>query len=101
MPGDAMPWRVATARTARHMETGAWDPLRRHLLGVPQADQAQSLPRSPQHIWLWQHSLRPAQDSSHLVLSQEAHMGLGCLLGIVLSKAFQWDGTGPGERSQG
>lgn len=53
MPGEAMPWRVDTARTARHMETGAWDPLRRHLLGVPQPDQVQSLPRSPQHIWPW------------------------------------------------
>lgn len=42
----------------------------------------------------------PAQDSSHLVLPQEAHVGLGCLLGIVLGKALQWDGAGPGERGR-
>lgn len=37
--------------------TGARDPLRRHLEGVLQPQQVQSLPRSPQHIQPWQPSL--------------------------------------------
>ena len=96
-----MPWRRDTARTARHIETGAWDPFRRHFLGITQPDRVQSFPRSPQCIWPWQHSLHPAQDSSYLVLPQEAHMGLGSLLGVVLSKGLQRDGAGPGERNWG
>lgn len=96
-----MPWRGNTARTNRHMEMGAWGPFRRHFLGVPQPDQVQSLPRCPQCIGPRLRSLHPAQDRSHLVLPQEAHMGLGCFLGVVLSKAFQRDGAGPGERNRG
>lgn len=83
---------MATGKTDRHMETGAWDPLRRHFLGVPEPDQVQSLPRSPPGL------LHTALASSHLILPQEAQLGLGCLLGIVLGKGPQGDGAGPGER---
>lgn len=96
-----MPQRGDAARITRDVGTGAWDTLRRHLLGVPQPDQVLSLPSSLHCLWPPQGSLHPAQDRSHLVLPQEAHMGLGRLLGIVLSEAFQRDGAGPGERNRG
>lgn len=64
-----------------------------------QPDQVLLLPRSLQCIWPWRRSLHTAQDSCHLVLPQEAHMGFSRLLGVVLSKVFQRDGAGPGERN--
>lgn len=75
-------------------------PTQEALTGCPPARAGSITPLVPSAHTAMAALPAPAQDSSHLVLPQEAHVGLGCLLGIVLGKALQRDGAGPGERAR-